>query len=42
MALAQAISKNALSLAVKQTTYKENVVAVNITIRFKILVPAQH
>ena len=29
MALAQAISKNALSLAVKQTTYKENVVAVN-------------
>lgn len=29
MALAQAISKNALSLAVKQTSYKENVVAVN-------------
>lgn len=29
MALAQAISKNALSLAVKQTTYKENVVDVN-------------
>ena len=32
MALAQAISKNALSLAVKQTTYKENVVAVNTLI----------
>ncbi len=29
MALAQAIQKNALSLAVKQTSYKENVVAVN-------------
>jgi phage host-nuclease inhibitor protein Gam len=29
MALALAISKNALSLAVKQTSYKENVVAVN-------------
>jgi hypothetical protein len=29
MALANAISKNALSLAVKQTSYKENVVAVN-------------
>lgn len=32
MALAQAINKNALSLAVKQTTYKENVVAVNTLI----------
>jgi chromosome segregation ATPase len=32
MALAQAISKNALSLAVKQTTYRENVVAVNTLI----------
>ena len=32
MALAQAISKNALSLAVKQNTYKENVVAVNTLI----------
>lgn len=29
MALAQAIKKNALSLAVKQTSYKQNVVAVN-------------
>ena len=29
MALAKAIQKNALSLAVKQTSYKQNVVAVN-------------
>lgn len=29
VALAQAIRKNSLSLAVKQTTYKQNVVAVN-------------
>ena len=32
MALAQAIRKNSLSLAVKQTTYKQNVVAVNTLI----------
>ena len=32
MALAQAIKKNALSLAVKQTSYKHNVVAVNTSV----------
>ena len=32
MALAQAIKKNALSLAVKQTSYKQNIVAVNTSV----------